>query len=80
MIATMQKAKLSADEICYCGDSIKRDVYGAHSVGMFPVLYEGQTEENLPKFVQENIGYDIDFEYLHIYDWRENIEILKKFE
>lgn len=76
----MQKAKLSADKIWYCGDSIKRDIYGAHNVGIFSVLYEGQTEENVPKFAQQNVGYEIDFDYLHIHDWREMIEILKKFE
>ena len=72
------KLLLSADKIWYCGDSIKRDIYGAHNVGIFPVLYEGQTEENVPKFAQQNVGYEIDFNYLHIYDWREMIEILSE--
>lgn len=74
----MQKAGLSADKIWYCGDSIKRDIYGAHGVGMFPVLYEGKTEENVPKFARQNVGYEIDFDYLKIYDWREMIGVLSK--
>lgn len=67
----MQKAGLPADKIWFCGDSIKRDIYGAQGVGMFPVLYEGKTEEDVPKFMHQNDGYEIDFEYLHIHDWRE---------
>lgn len=76
----MQKADLTADKIWYCGDSIKRDIYGAYGVGMFPVLYEGKTEENVPKFEQQNVGYEIDFDCLHISGWRELIEILEKME
>ncbi len=45
---------------------------------MFPVLYEGKTDEDIPRFKSGNKEYEIDFDYLHIYDWRELIEILKK--
>ena len=37
---------------------------------MFPVLYEGKTDEDIPRFKSENKEYEIDFDYLHIYDWR----------
>ena len=71
------KAGLSADKVWFCGDSIYADVNGAHSVGMLPVLYEGSTaEENLS--VRDNAEMNIDFEHLHIYDWREMIEVLEK--
>lgn len=45
---------------------------------MFPVLYEGKTDEDIPRFKSGNKEYEIDFDYLHIYDWWELIEILKK--
>ena len=72
----IKKSGLTADKIWYCGDSIKRDIYSAHEVGMFPVLYEGKTDEHVPKFENQNKGYEIDFEYLHIEDWRELIKEL----
>ena len=70
----IRKSGLMADKIWYCGDSIKRDIYSAYEVGMFPVLYEGKTDEYVPKFENQNKGYEIDFEYLHIGDWRELIK------
>lgn len=74
----MQKANLTCDRIWYCGDSIKNDIYGAHGVGMFPVLYSGETPDDVNPVASQNDGVPIDFDYLHIYDWRELIEILKK--
>lgn len=72
----IQKAGLTADKIWYCGDSIEADVYGAKNAGMFPVLYEGETPGGINPFAGQNDGLDIDFEYLHIHDWRELIDIL----
>lgn len=40
-------------------------------VGMFPVLYEGKTDEHVSKFENQNKGYEINFEHLHIGEWRE---------
>lgn len=71
------KAGLKTDEIWYCGDSIGADVYGAHSAGIFPVLYEGEAEEGNP-FAKQNDNYKIDFDYLRVKDWDELIEIIKK--
>lgn len=54
-----------------------RDVNGTHSVGMFLVLYEGSTaEEN--SSVRDSAEMNIDFEYPHIHDWREMIEVLEE--
>lgn len=64
------------DKIWYCGDSIKNDIYGAYRAGMFPVLYEGKHDECVPEFENQNKGYEIEFEYLHIHDWRELIGII----
>ena len=76
----LQKAGLTADKVWYCGDSIEADVYGARAVGMFPVLYEGTTPDHVDPFAGQNDGMEIDFEHLHIRDWRELVEILKGLE
>lgn len=75
----LKKAGLTAEKAWYCGDSIRADVYGAKSVGMFPVLYEGETEERDP-FVGQNDRLTVDFEYLHIHDWREMMELLDRLQ
>lgn len=74
----LQKAGLTADKVWYCGDSIEADVYGAKNVGMFPVLYEGTTPDHEDPFAGQNEGKAVDFEHLHIHDWREMVEILEK--
>lgn len=76
----LQKAGLSADKVWYCGDSIEADVYGARNVGMFPVLYEGTTPDHVDLFAHQNDGREIDFEHLHIYDWRKMISVLEGIE
>ena len=73
----LNKAKLKSEDVWYCGDSIKADIYGAHSAGIFPVLYEGETEKEKNPFAGQNEGYKIDFEYLSIKDWDELIEKLE---
>lgn len=72
----LNKAGLSADEVWYCGDSIAADVYGAHSAGVFPVLYEGETDEPNP-FAGQNDGYELPFAHLRITDWDELIAKLE---
>lgn len=67
----LRKSGLKADKVWYCGDSMEKDVYGANSVGMFPVLYECRAIDEL-QFRSEQTNRCIpDFEYLHIRDWRE---------
>lgn len=73
----LQKAGLDASQVWYCGDSIKADIYGAHGVGIFPVLYEGETEEK-NSYANQNEGLAIDFHHLHIRHWEELMEMLKK--
>jgi len=74
----LKKAGLTADKVWYCGDSIGADVYGAQSVGIFPVHYTGEAPETPNPFAKYNEGLDVDFDYLHISDWREMIEMLAK--
>ncbi|MBQ2941449.1 MAG: HAD family hydrolase [Clostridia bacterium] len=74
----LQKSGLSADKVWYCGDSVVADVQGCKNVGMFPVLYEGITEGDTKSFAHKNNKLKIDFEYLHITDWNELINILEQ--
>ena len=66
-----RKAGLPPSEIWYCGNSVRKDVIGAHSAGMVPVLYEGARGKD------ERPDADADFSCLHIRDWREMIELLR---
>ena len=72
----LQKSGLSADRVWYCGDSINADVYGSRNAGMFSVLYEGTTADGTNPFAHQNDNLKIDFEYLHITDWNELIDVL----
>ena len=73
----LQKSGLSADKVWYCGDHVVADVQGSKIVGMFPVLYEGITDGTNPS-AHQNDNLKIDFEYLHITDWNELIDILEQ--
>ena len=72
----LQKSGLTADKVWYCGDSMENDIYGANGVGMFPVLYEGRTEDETHFLSNQSHRDTPDFEYLLIHDWRELMEIL----
>lgn len=72
----LQKANLDSGDVWYCGDNIKADVYGAKSIGIFPVFYEEESIEN--PWVSSNDRLSIDFEHLHIHCWDEMINILGK--
>lgn len=72
----LTKAGLSADQAWYCGDSIKADVYGAHNAGIFPVFYEGDWGAK-KTYDRKSNDLAIDFDYLHIHDWRKMIWILE---
>lgn len=74
----LRKAELPPDQVWYCGDSIENDVMGAHGAGIYPVLYEGNTPDEINPFLHQNDGIEVDFDYLHIHDWCEMVEILKK--
>lgn len=74
----LRKARLSPEQVWYCGDSMRADVIGAHEAGIYPVLYEGSAPCDVNPVLQENAGVKIDFDYLHIYDWDELIETLKR--
>lgn len=73
----LNKAGLPAGEVWYCGDLIEADVYGAHSADIFPVLYEGETDEPNP-FAGQNDGHEVPFSYLHITDWDQLIDVLER--
>ena len=72
----LQKSGLTAGKVWYCGDSMEDDIYGANSVGMFPVLYEGRTKNETHFLPDQNDRDNPEFEYLRIHDWRELMDIL----
>ena len=74
----LRKAGLAADKVWYCGDSMECDVIGSHSAGIYPVLYEGITPDEVNPYAHQNDGIEVDFDYLHIHDWRELIELLER--
>ncbi len=55
---------------------MENDIYGANSVGMFPVLYEGRTKDETYFLSDQNDKNNPEFEYLRIHDWRELMDIL----
>jgi len=71
----LKKANLEAGKVWYCGDSPDFDVAGASGAGIFPVWYESEIEcwykDKTPGLIPE-------CEHLHIRNWRELIDILKK--
>lgn len=69
----LQKAGLKPDDVWFCGDNIKADVIGANGAGIFPIYYDCADEKD-PLAKCSTIP---DFDYLHIQDWRELIDILK---
>jgi putative hydrolase of the HAD superfamily len=70
----LQKADLQPSDVWFCGDSISADVYGAKSVGIFPVYYDEKSIDNPWK--EQNSELQIDFEYLHINNWLELIDFI----
>ena len=72
----LQKAGLPASDVWYCGDNLYADVYGAKSAGIFPVHYDEKSIEN--PWGKANTDIQIDFEYLHINNWLEMIEVIDK--
>lgn len=64
----LRKAGLEPSEVWYCGDTFEMDVVGAHSAGIFPVLYTGTTEDGPER---KPVEKKVDYPYLTIGDWRE---------
>ena len=65
----IEKSGLSPDEIWYCGDNPDYDVVGAYNAGIFPVLYDNDTDKKTEKTPPS-------CEHLHIKEWDELIDLL----
>lgn len=70
----LQKAGLSADKVWYCGDNPKADIEGSSQVGIFPVLYDNDTDK---EYKTSSDYKTLQCEHLHIHEWRELIDILE---
>jgi putative hydrolase of the HAD superfamily len=71
----LKKAKLSAGEVWYCGDSVNADVHGAAAVGVHPVWY--QCGEDIDNY-DGNEGAVPVVPHTLIRDWRDMIELVKQ--
>ena len=70
----LKKAGLAADQVWFCGDTIKADIRGASGAGIFPVWYENLEIENP---WSHNEGLSPECEHLHIHQWDALIEVLE---
>lgn len=64
----LEKAKLPADKIWFCGDKLVCDVEGAYKVGMKPVWYPTYRYPGYEDFTT--------VPYMEIRDWEEIIEVI----
>lgn len=70
----LRKAKLSADEVWYCGDDAIYDIEGAHAAGIFPVWYRSP----MPCYYRDrNLDAKPDCDCLSLRNWRELVETLQ---
>lgn len=75
----LQRAGLSPESVWFCGDSAAADVCGAHGVGIFPVLYEGEAEDGeRSPYLEKNRQIPLDFDHLHIHHWQELGKVLEQ--
>lgn len=76
----LKKAKLTADQVWYCGDNVYCDVEGAHKVGIQPVWYRGANPTGVFNGIANRtiIPESPTCQHLEISDWREMIDLLKK--
>lgn len=76
--AALQRAKLDAADVWFCGDQIEADIHGAQNAGMFPVWYE---DPEIPNgFAKKNEGLTIEGEYLHIRRWEKLLQAIDECE
>ena len=71
----LRKAHLPADEVWYCGDNTKWDVYGAASAGIFPVWYLSPLDCS---YRDKSLDVKPDCEHLFISDWLQLVGFLEK--
>lgn len=64
-----RKAGLSPGQIWYCGNNIEADIEGAHSAGMFPVLFDNRSVDHFEK--DEKPNHNISFPHLRVSSWEE---------
>lgn len=71
----LQKARVSADEVWYCGDNPQSNIEGASQVGIYPVWYDNDTDKNYKDRSDERLPQ---CKHLHIHEWNELIDLLEK--
>ena len=69
-----RKANLTAADCWYCGDSIKADLEGSHSAGLFPVWHDSDVYPSPWRDKETELAPS--FPHLHIRNWLEVLELL----
>ena len=71
--AALAMSGAAAQDVWFCGDNIRADLDGAHSAGIFPVMYESR---DVPNPWSGNEGLTIDYDHLKITHWDEMTELI----
>lgn len=74
--SAIRKSGFDADEIWFCGNSLKADVIGAHNAGLFPVWYNDSSIVEIGHETGNSEVTSLDFEYLQINSWTELMDCL----
>jgi len=69
------KAGLTPNDVWYCGDNTRCDVYGASNAGIFPVWFHSEIECS---YRNKNLDVTPTCDHLYIRDWLELINVLDK--
>ncbi|MBR1931455.1 MAG: HAD family hydrolase [Lachnospiraceae bacterium] len=67
----LNKAQLAPEDAWFCGDWFEMDIIGAHSAGIYPIYYQGESQT----LKREPKALNADFDYTTIYDWSDFIDI-----
>lgn len=71
----LKKAHLTPGEVWYCGDNTVIDCMGADGAGLFPVWFESNL---VCHYRDKSMDVPPKCRHLHIHDWDEMIELLKR--
>lgn len=76
--SAIREIGFEADELWFCGNSLKADIIGAHNGGFFPVWYNDSSIIELGHATENDKVTNLDFEYLQISNWTELVDCLTK--
>ena len=69
-----RKAGLAPEQMFFCGDNTRADVYGAHCMGMTPVWYQPPVE---CFYRPKELDVAPDFDFVSVHHWSELTELIR---